>query len=138
MASPGPYYLLPQPDGKAQDLTLENPIPKSGTSPRGVRLATAILASIFVLALAACGGQESAGDDSSQGSSKQQNAGTVARDEAKRTAEETTRAGGTDSARNGEAAELARAELGKKEITNMVPADGEKPDPGRQLPKDPL
>ena len=38
---------------------------------------------------------------------------------------------------SGEAAELARAEVGKREITNMFPADGKKPDAARPLPEDP-
>jgi hypothetical protein len=36
-----------------------------------------------------------------------------------------------------EEAELARAEVGKKEVTNMLPADGERPDRARPLPEDP-
>ncbi len=36
-----------------------------------------------------------------------------------------------------EAAELARAEVGKKEIANMIPADGKNPDPPQPLPDDP-
>jgi hypothetical protein len=36
-----------------------------------------------------------------------------------------------------EAAELARAEVGKREITNMLPADGKQPDAARPLPEDP-
>jgi len=38
---------------------------------------------------------------------------------------------------SGEAAELAGAEVGKHEITNMYPADGKKPDPAQPLPGDP-
>jgi hypothetical protein len=119
-------------------LTREN----LGTSPRGAKVATAILASVFVLALTTCGGQESAGNDAPRDSSKQQTAGTSAQNEAKRAAEETTRAGAAASERgsaagSGEAAELARAEVGPKEITNMIPADGKKPAPARPLPDDP-
>ena len=36
-----------------------------------------------------------------------------------------------------EAAELARAEIGPKEIVNMLPADGKKPDAPQALPEDP-
>ncbi len=38
---------------------------------------------------------------------------------------------------SGEAAELARAEIGKREITNMLPADGKKPDAAHPLPENP-
>jgi len=50
------------------------------------------------------------------------------------TGKETTAAGQNES---GEAAELARAEIGEREITNMFPADGKKPDPARPLPQNP-
>jgi hypothetical protein len=46
---------------------------------------------------------------------------------------ETTGGGGP----TGEAAELAGAEVGGKEIQNMLPADGKRPDPARPLPEDP-
>ncbi|MEJ7816331.1 MAG: DUF3105 domain-containing protein, partial [Rubrobacter sp.] len=38
---------------------------------------------------------------------------------------------------SGEAAKLARAEVGKREITNMFPADGKNPDAPRPLPENP-
>ena len=38
---------------------------------------------------------------------------------------------------SGEAAELARAEIGEREIVNMLPADGKKPDAPQPLPEDP-
>ena len=38
---------------------------------------------------------------------------------------------------SGEEAELARAEVGRREITNMMPAGGRKPDPPQSLPEDP-
>ena len=38
---------------------------------------------------------------------------------------------------SGEVAELARAEVGKSEISNMMPAGGEKPDAARPLPENP-
>ena len=114
-----------------------------GMSTSGAKVTSAILASVFVLALSACGGQESVSNDAPQDSGKRQTAGTSAQNEANRVAGETTRAEATASERgdgvagSGEIAELAKAEVGLKEITNMIPADGEKPDPGRQLPKDP-
>lgn len=87
------------------------------------------VAVLFVLVLAAgCGGtQEAAGQGSGRSGgdpvSENQPDGT--------TMAETT--GGIP----GEAAELARAEVGGKEIQNMLPADGKAPDPARPLPQDP-
>ena len=99
---------------------------RSGTSPRrGVWAVVAILASVF--ALAACGGEDpsaNAPDASGDGSQ------TIS----EKTTGEATR---PEAAGSGEAAELARAEVGEKEISNMVPADGKKPDPPRPLPDDP-
>ena len=50
--------------------------------------------------------------------------------------EETT-AERTAESVSGETAEFARARIGKREITNMLPADGEKPDPPQPLPANP-
>ena len=44
---------------------------------------------------------------------------------------------GAEPMESGEEAELARAEIGSKEITNMMPAGGRKPDPPQPLPQDP-
>lgn len=123
-------------------MTLENSAPSSGTCRHAAKVAVAILASLSMLAVTACGGLLPAGKDAPQDSSKRQRAGTPGHDEAKRTAGETPRAEATASekgsaAGSGEAAELARAEIGPKEITNMIPADGKKPDPARPLPGDP-
>jgi hypothetical protein len=110
---------------------------------RGARpIAAVLLLSVFVLFGVACGGGESAGGgQESSGESPEKNAAaggggasemtTAASGE--RAGEETTPAGGTST----EVAELARAEVGKKEIANMLPADGEKPDKARPLPENP-
>ena len=110
---------------------------------RGAKLiAAAAVLSVFVLFGAACGGEESAGGG--QGSSGGGSEKSVASEDGgasemttaasgERTGEETTVAEET----NPEEAELARAELGKKEITSMLPADGEKPDKARPLPENP-
>lgn len=80
---------------------------------------------------ASCGGEGSTGD--SQGDSgSQQPETTVAKMED--TAGETT---AREQMESGEAAELARAEVGKREITSMLPADGKKPDAPRPLPENP-
>jgi len=103
--------------------------------------------SIFALLGAACGGGESAGGR--QGSSSGGGSETSAASEDGGASEMTTAASGerTDERTGEEAtvaeetspeeAELARAEVGKKEITNMIPADGEKPDKARPLPENP-
>ena len=100
--------------------------------------ALVLLLGIILLLAAACGGQAS--DDSSNGSGKreasrtqEQDATSVASSE-KSVVEETAveKAGAS-----GEEAELARAEVGKNEISNMMPAGGEKPDAARPLPENP-
>jgi len=80
---------------------------------------------------ASCSGEGSTGD--SQGASKGQQSSAAS--------EETTVAKGTGGETTeavfGEAAELARAEVGEREITNMLPADGKQPDGPRPLPENP-
>jgi Protein of unknown function (DUF3105) len=110
---------------------------------RGAKLiAAAVLLSVFVLFGAACGGGESAGggqESSGGGSEKSAASGDGGASEmttaasGERTGEEAAVAEETSP----EEAELARAEVGKKEITNMIPADGEKPDKARPLPENP-
>jgi hypothetical protein len=90
-----------------------------------------LLLGIVALLTAACGGQVS-NDPSQASGSHKQSAGDASSEEG--TTEETTVA---KSGTSGEAAELARAEVGKREITNMLPADGMKPDAARPLPEDP-
>ena len=93
---------------------------------------------IIVLLVAACGGgaQDTSSDDPGKqepsGTQKQGDAGTASSGES--TVEETTVA---KTGNSGEAAELARAEVGKNEISNMMPAGGKKPDPAQRLPEDP-
>jgi hypothetical protein len=80
---------------------------------------------------ASCGGESSPEDsEGQQPSAISETTMTKMED----TAEETTLAGKTES---GEAAELARAEIGPREITNMLPADGKKPDAPQPLPENP-
>ena len=89
-----------------------------------------------LLVFAACGGEEASGGGS-QGASD----GGDQREAASETpAAEATQAGGmeeTMAAPSGEAAELAEAEVSPREIQNMLPADGKRPDPARPLPEDP-
>ncbi len=94
-----------------------------------------IVALLAALLMAACGPSDSSANDSG----KQQVSGTrgqgapEAASSGKGVAQETT-AGNSAS---GEEAELARAEVEEREITNMIPADGKKPDAARPLPKNP-
>jgi hypothetical protein len=99
---------------------LESLAAKFGTSPRSARVVAAILASIFMLA--ACSGEDSSGN------------APEASGEGSEAAASGSTAGETGS---DEAAELARAEVGGEEVSNMLPADGKKPDPARSLTDDP-
>jgi hypothetical protein len=92
------------------------------------------LLSISIL-VASCGGEGSTGGspDGSEGKrSSVTSETTVAKMDD--TSRETTAARQTES---GEAGELAKAEVGRREITNMYPADGKKPDPAQPLPENP-
>jgi Protein of unknown function (DUF3105) len=104
----------------------------------GKKPAVVILLGVILLLVAACSGQGS--DNSSKDSSKQeasrtreQGATSAASSENSVVEETTVRKAGL----SGEAAELARAEVGKKEISNMMPADGKKPDAAQPLPESP-
>ncbi|MBA3637396.1 MAG: DUF3105 domain-containing protein [Rubrobacteraceae bacterium] len=109
-----------------------------GESLSGKKPAVVILLVTIVLLVAACGGKGS--DNSSNDPGKQEASGTQdqgatsAASSEKSVVEETT-AGKTGP--SGEAAELAKAEVGKREITNMIPADRKKPDAARPLPENP-
>jgi hypothetical protein len=98
-----------------------------------------ILLGIILLLAAACGGQASDGSSDDSGKreasrTQEQDATSAASSENKSAAEETTveKAGAS-----GEEAELARAEVGKREISNMMPAGGKKPDVAQPLPEKP-
>ena len=123
---------LQGPDTEAAPLSIE-----SLARRFGMRAATVVLAAALILAATACGGGEATGGSSggaADGSGKQQSS-QKAEESAPGAAQETTAAGG--AVPSGEAAELARAEVGEREIRNMLPAGGEKPDPARPLPEDP-
>jgi hypothetical protein len=129
---------LPETHRKVEFLSVESPSREFGESLNGKKPAVVFLLGIILLLAAACGGQAS--DDSSNGSGKREASGsreqgaTSAASSEKSVVEETTvgKAGPT-----GEAAELARAEVGEKEITNMMPAGGKKPDAAQPLPENP-
>ena len=99
-------------------------------------LAPVILTGALVVLAAACGGETSGGSQgsSNDGARKAAASGTPAA--------EATEAGGMEEttvakAESGEAAELAEAKVSPREIQNMLPADGKRPDPARPLPEDP-
>ena len=99
-------------------------------------LAHVILTGALVVLAAACGGETSGGSQgsSNDGARKAAASGTPAA--------EATEAGGMEEttvakAESGEAAELAEAKVSPREIQNMLPADGKRPDPARPLPEDP-
>ena len=96
--------------------------------------AVVILLGIILLLAAACGGQDSDDRKREDSRTQEQDATSAASSENTRAVEETTveKAGAS-----GEEAELARAEVGKREISNMMPAGGKKPDAARPLPENP-
>jgi hypothetical protein len=119
-------------------LSTEGPRREFEKSLSAKRPAAVILLGIILLLAAACGGQ--APDDSSNDPGKreasrirEQDATTSASPE-KSVVEETT-AG--EPGASGEEAELARAEVGKREISNMMPAGGKKPDAAQPSPDNP-
>ena len=112
---------------------------KFGKSLSREKPAVVILLGIILLLAAACGGQAPDGSSNDSGKreasrTQEQDATSAALSEKKSVVEETTveKAGAS-----GEAAELARAEVGKKEISNMMPAGGKKPDAAQPLPENP-
>jgi hypothetical protein len=88
----------------------------------------------LTLLVAACGAESSEAPSDDSGKQKP-SSGTEER-RATGGSEETT-AERTKEAVSGEAAELAEAEVGEREITNMLPAGGEKPDSPQPLPENP-
>ena len=93
--------------------------------------AVVILLGIILLLAAACGGQASETRETSK--TQEQDVTSGASPEQSVARENTSEKAGS----SGEAAELARAEVAKNEISNMMPAGGEKPDAARPLPEDP-
>jgi hypothetical protein len=121
---------------KVTSLSAESPRSEFGTSLRPAKLL--VVVGITVLLTAACGdgvqGNSSSDSEKREVSGTREQGATSAASSEESAVEETTVAKTGDS---GEAAELARAEVGKREITNMIPADRKKPDAARPLPEDP-
>ncbi len=101
----------------------------------GTRFAALTLIAILAFGGAACGGGDPT--DNAAGASGGRVEKGVAPKSTGQGSGTITEKTDADVAHSGEAAELARAEVGPDEITNMLPADGKKPDPARQLPEDP-
>jgi hypothetical protein len=130
---------LPKKDRKVAFLSVESLRRKSGGSLRPAKLAVVVLMGIFVLLVAACGGEFSgnASNDSGKQEASRMPEQSAASSGQSAAEETTVVEGTTQDAASGEAAELARAEVGEKEITNMLPAGGKKPDAARPLPQNP-
>jgi hypothetical protein len=103
----------------------------------GKKPAAIVLLGIILILAAACG--EQASDNSSNDPGKREASRTQDQDATTAPSEksvvEETIAGKTGL--SGEEAELARAEVGKREISNMMPAGGKKPDEAQPLPENP-
>jgi hypothetical protein len=121
---------LPEEKWKVAPLSAENPRTVFGASLRPAKFVFVMLFGIVALFVAACGGR--APDDSSNDASHEQSASAASSEES--VVEETT-VGKADA--SSEVVELAKAEVGEHEITNMMPAGGEKPDAARPLPENP-
>jgi Protein of unknown function (DUF3105) len=116
-------------DRKVVPLSVEN-----RTKPGGKTLDLVVMMVVLTLLVAACGA-ESSGNASGNPGKKGASSGTP-KTTPTSGAEETT-AGQRAESVSGEAAQLARAEIGEHEIVNMLPADGNKPDAPQPLPEDP-
>ncbi len=139
---------MQRPNREAAALSIEGFVKEFVTGMRATRIAVLALAGALVLVGAACGGGGTSGGAS-------EDSGRPQDSEGKRTSGSTQEsAAGSPSGKggageatlmektardpaSGEATELARAEVGEREISNMLPAGGEKPDPARPLPEDP-
>jgi hypothetical protein len=121
---------LPEEKWKVAPLSAENPRTVFGASLRPAKYVFVMLFGIVALFVAACGGR--APHDSSNDASHQQSASAASSEES--VVEETT-VGKADA--SSEVVELAKAEVGEHEITNMMPAGGKKPDAARPLPEHP-
>jgi hypothetical protein len=112
-------------------LSAESPRRWFGESLNGKKPAVVLPLAILVLLAAACGGQAS--DDSGNREASRNQEQDATSGASPEQSETTVRMAGP----SGEAAELARAEVGKNEISNMMPAGGEKPDAAQPLPENP-
>jgi hypothetical protein len=132
-------------------LTLEKPARRFVVGPGAVRTCGTILVCALVLVGAACGGggpandpsqasEESAEKSAEKGAASQGAAAKGAKEEAGVAANEAGTAEerpAKEKAPGEGTLEPAEARVGSKEITNMLPADGKRPDPARPAPENP-
>jgi hypothetical protein len=111
-------------------LSIEGLIRKPGTNLCGAKVVAIVLMCVLAFAGAACGTESPSGGQGSSG----EGSGKSAASGGGGASEETTAVAAKNDP---EEVELASAEVGKKEITNMIPADGKKPDRARPLPENP-
>ncbi len=120
-------------------MSAESPRREFGESLSETKPAIVVLLGILVLLVNACGGQgaadSSSNDPGNQEASETKDQGATSAALPEKSVVEETTVGKTGP--SGEAAELARAEVGKREIINMIPADRKRPDAARPLPEDP-
>ena len=118
-------------DREATPLSIQSLARELGSELQGTKIALSVLVGTLILTGAACGGDATGASDEPE---KRQAPEKVEQG----TAGKTTVIGDTvGDLAEGETAELARAEVGEREISNMLPAGGKKPDPARPLPEDP-
>ena len=119
-------------------MSTESPVTAFGATLRLVKPAIMVMLGILVLLEAACGGRasdNSSGDQGKQEASETRQQGNASNASSEKSVVEETSV--EEAGVSSEAAELARAEVGKREITNMIPADGKKPDAAQPLPEHP-
>jgi len=121
-------------DRKVASLNAESQIREFGTNSGGRELAVVAVMVALTLLVAACGA-ESPDNASGNSGKKEFSSGTQEKNARSGVAEAPAQE--TTEAVSGEAAELAGADVGKREITNMLPAGGKKPDPPQPLPENP-
>ncbi len=113
-------------------MSVENQTRKSWSNSGGKKPVLVVtIAALALLLGTACGAEPSDGASGNQEASSGTSRAGATGGPDKTTTEQ------TKEAVSGEAAELARAEIGEHEITNMFPADGENPDPAQPLPENP-
>jgi hypothetical protein len=123
-------------------LSIQSLARELGTGLHGTKIALSVLVGALILTGAACGGGETPG---ASGEPERRQTSEKAEQGAPGNAASFGKGGGetivvedtVGDLAEGEAAELARAEVGEREISNMLPAGGKKPDPARPLPEDP-
>jgi uncharacterized protein DUF3105 len=122
---------LRTPDREVTPLSIQSLARALGTDLHGTKVALSVLVAALILTGTACGSGDTTGaSDEPEKRQAPEKAEQV-------TADKTMVMEAATDAAESEATELARAEVGEREIANMLPAGGKKPDPARPLPEDP-